>query len=211
MQVDSPARLRNIAIAGHNDTGKTTLVQRAPVYRGHGPQTFQDRGRQHDHRFRPRGGRTRNLDRARRLSICRGASTRSICSTLPATESSSPRPAPRCGIPYAAVVGRRRRRRGGRRRRRSADASATRCIICSATRSTATGRLGALSRESAGDFRAPGPAGAAPDRYRERLRRRDRPGGTQGLPFRARRQREGKKEAIPEDLAAEAAERRAPD
>ena len=26
MQVDSPARIRNIAITGHNDTGKTTLA-----------------------------------------------------------------------------------------------------------------------------------------------------------------------------------------
>src|SRR5437763_16909575 len=26
MQVDSPEKLRNVAVAGHNDTGKTTLV-----------------------------------------------------------------------------------------------------------------------------------------------------------------------------------------
>ena len=26
MQVDSPSRIRNIAITGHNDTGKTTLA-----------------------------------------------------------------------------------------------------------------------------------------------------------------------------------------
>ena len=26
MQVDSPAEIRNLAVVGHNDTGKTTLV-----------------------------------------------------------------------------------------------------------------------------------------------------------------------------------------
>jgi translation elongation factor EF-G len=26
MQVDSPDKIRNVAVAGHNDTGKTTLV-----------------------------------------------------------------------------------------------------------------------------------------------------------------------------------------
>ncbi|MBZ0170993.1 MAG: elongation factor G, partial [Phycisphaerales bacterium] len=26
MQVDTPAKLRNVALAGHNDTGKTTLA-----------------------------------------------------------------------------------------------------------------------------------------------------------------------------------------
>jgi elongation factor G len=26
MQVENPGRIRNVAVAGHNDTGKTTLV-----------------------------------------------------------------------------------------------------------------------------------------------------------------------------------------
>src|SRR5258708_19664421 len=33
MQADSPEKLRNVAIAGHNDTGKTTLVS-ALLYAG---------------------------------------------------------------------------------------------------------------------------------------------------------------------------------
>ena len=33
MQVDSPEKIRNLAVAGHNDTGKTTLVS-ALLYAG---------------------------------------------------------------------------------------------------------------------------------------------------------------------------------
>ncbi|HEV3074995.1 MAG TPA: GTP-binding protein, partial [Thermoanaerobaculia bacterium] len=33
MQADSPEKLRNVAVAGHNDTGKTTLVS-ALLYAG---------------------------------------------------------------------------------------------------------------------------------------------------------------------------------
>src|SRR4029077_8108395 len=33
MQVESPAKIRNVAVAGHNDTGKTTLVS-ALLYTG---------------------------------------------------------------------------------------------------------------------------------------------------------------------------------
>ena len=33
MQVDSPEKIRNVAVAGHNDTGKTTLVS-ALLYAG---------------------------------------------------------------------------------------------------------------------------------------------------------------------------------
>ena len=33
MQVDSPDKIRNLAIAGHNDTGKTTLAS-ALLYTG---------------------------------------------------------------------------------------------------------------------------------------------------------------------------------
>ena len=35
MQVDSPEKIRNLAVAGHNDTGKTTLVS-ALLYAGNG-------------------------------------------------------------------------------------------------------------------------------------------------------------------------------
>ena len=67
MQVDSPDKIRNVAVAGHNDTGKTTLVS-ALLYAGGVTTRLQPgRGRQHPHRLRPRGGRARDLDRPRSL------------------------------------------------------------------------------------------------------------------------------------------------
>ncbi len=77
MQVDSPDKIRNVAVAGHNDTGKTTLDS-ALLYTG-GATTRLGRveDRNSAHRLRSRGARARHLDRPRASASRPGAATRS--------------------------------------------------------------------------------------------------------------------------------------
>ena len=98
MQVDSSEMIRNVALSGHNDTGKTTLTS-AMLFTGgvvNRMNQVQDGNTTTD--FDPE-----EIDREISIGLapvsCPGASTRSTCSTAQAMASSSKRPAPPCVQP----------------------------------------------------------------------------------------------------------------
>ena len=99
MQVDSPARIREPRHHRSQRHRQDHSGERPAVHRRRGPSLRQDRRRQHGHRFRPRGGRARNLDRPRRLPPALAAAQGQSARLHPATASSSRRPGRRCASP----------------------------------------------------------------------------------------------------------------